>query len=113
MIDNVLTLIAPAGRTQDAEGVWRPAAPVRREVFVRVQSISRAEFSAAGQNGMRPDLRFTIFFGEYLGETVCEYEGMCYAIYRTYLVPGTDDLELYVHREAGVHSGAQDCDGQI
>ncbi len=113
MIDNILTLIAPAGREQDAKGVWHITAPIRREVFARVESVSRAEFFAAGQNGMRPDMRFTIFAGEYLGETICEYEGVRYAVYRTYYVPGTDDLEIYVHREAGVHSGAQDGDGQV
>ena len=102
MIDTALTLIAPASREQDANGVWRRKTEMRREILARLASIDRAEFFAAGQNGLRPDYRFTVNACEYEGETLCEYDGAQYAIYRTYRVAGTDDLELYVQRKAGV-----------
>lgn len=105
MIDGALTLISPAVRQQDAEGVWRNQAETRREIFARVESISQSEFHAAGQAGFRPEYRFTVFAAEYQGEAECEYEGRRYAIYRNYHVPGTDDLELYVQRKAGVANG--------
>ena len=35
---------------------------------------------------------------------MCEYEGKPYAIYRTYRVPDTDMLELYVQRKVGVNN---------
>lgn len=106
MADTVLTLIAPAGSVQDADGVWRDTGEETREIFVRADSVGRNEFFAGGQAGFRPELRFTVFADEYQGEAVCEYEGMRYAIYRTYHVPGTDWLELYAQREVGVQRGS-------
>lgn len=103
MVDTTITLISPASRVQDAEGVWRTTEPVTREVFAQVGSVSRAEFFSGGQTGFRPEYMFTVFAAEYRGEAVCEYNGKRYAIYRTYYVPGTDYLELYAQREVGVH----------
>ena len=45
---------------------------------------------------------------EYAGEDECEYNGQRYAIYRTFRVPQTDDLELYAERKAGVIHGTGD-----
>lgn len=105
MADTVLTLIAPAGSVQDADGVWRDTGEETREIFAHADSVGRNEFFSGGQAGFRPELRFTVFVDEYQGEAVCEYESMRYAIYRTYHVPGTDWLELYVQREVGVQRG--------
>lgn len=106
MVDTMLTLVKPAAREQDAFGVWRTTAPVEREVFARMDDVSRNEFFSGGQAGMRPELRFRIAPVEYEGEIVCIHAGTRYAVYRTYHDPGTDELELYVQREVGVH-GAQ------
>lgn len=106
MIDATITLIAPTDSAQDDTGVWRDGAPVRREIFAKVESVGRSEFFAGGQAGMRPEYKFTVFPAEYAGEETCEYEGQRYAIYRTYQVPGTDELELYAQREVGVHGEA-------
>lgn len=104
MVDTEITLIKPAGREQDAKGVWRSVGETPRPgILARMDDVSRAEFYAAGQEGMRAEFRFIVAPIEYEGETVCEWNGKRYAIYRNYLVPGTDDLELYVQREVGVH----------
>lgn len=105
MIDTTITLIGSPTRTQDENGVWRTSAQRITEVFARVDSVGRNEFYAAGQAGFSPEYRFTVFAGEYRGESACDYDGRRYAIYRTYHVPGTDYMELYVQREAGVHNG--------
>ena len=105
MLDTVITLIGPPVREQDDTGVWRTTDESSTDVYAQVGSISRSEFYAAGQAGLSPDCLFTIFAGEYNGESVCAYEDKRYAIYRTYHVPGTDYLELYVQREAGVQRG--------
>ena len=110
MIDTTITLIAPGTRTQDAEGIWRTVAPTEREILARMDSIGRSEFYSAGEAGFRPDMRFTVFQAEYQGEGRLTWNGDAYAIYRTYQVPGTDDLELYVQREVGVHNGGQNTD---
>lgn len=106
MTDTTITLIAPGDSARDSEGVWRESAAVSREIFARMESVTRSEFFSGGQGGMRPELRFVVFPAEYKGEPLCEHEGTRYAIYRTYQRPGTDDLELYVQREVGVHHGA-------
>lgn len=98
---NVITLLSYE-RTQDATGVWRNGEETRRDIFCQVDSVSRAEFFAAGQNGLRPEYRITVFFGDYQGETRLIFEGVTYSVYRTYHAR-TDELELYVQREVGVH----------
>ena len=110
MIDTMITLITPATRTQDAEGIWRTSAQTEREIFARMDSIDRREFYSGGEAGFRPDMRFTVFQAEYQGEGRLLWNGNAYAVYRTYQVPGTDDLELYVQREVGVHNGGQNSD---
>ncbi len=98
---NVITLLSYE-RTQDATGVWRNGEETRRDIFCQVDSVSRAEFFAAGQNGLRPEYKITVFFGDYQGETRHIFEGVTYSVYRTYHAR-TDELELYVQREVGVH----------
>lgn len=98
---NVITLLSYQ-RTQDATGVWRNGEETQRDIFCQVDSVSRAEFFAAGQNGLRPEYRITVFFGDYQGETRLIFEGVTYSVYRTYHAR-TDVLELYVQREVGVH----------
>lgn len=106
MVDTEITLIRPAERYKDAEGVYRDRGETRRTILARMDDVTRAEFFAAGQNGMRAEFKFVVFPIEYEGETLCAWNGNRYAIYRTYHVPGTDDLELYAQREAGVNRGA-------
>ena len=106
MTDTTILLTAYV-RRQDEKGVWQKGRAVSREVFARVDSVDRTEFFNAGRNGLRPEYRFTIFHGEWQGERECTYNGVEYAIYRTYHVPGTDYLELYAERRAGVNGGTQ------
>lgn len=107
MVDTEIILIIPASRAQDADGVWRTTEDVKRTILARMDDVNRSEFFSAGQVGMRPDYRFIVNPIEYEGESVCEWNGKRYAIYRTYHVPGTDDLELYVQRKVGVLNGTQ------
>lgn len=80
---------------------------VKNEVFCERQSVSRSEFFNAGRNGLNPEFVFTIFKGDYQGELACEYDGLTYAIYRTY---ETDDdyIELYVQRKGGTNGKESD-----
>lgn len=95
----IITLVSYP-RTQDANGVWRDSAPVERTVYCQVDSITRAEFFSAGQNGLKPEYRFTMFFGDYNGEKTVIYNGAAYTVYRTFHAR-TDELELYVERRTG------------
>lgn len=102
MIDTTIKLITPGTRYQDDLGVWRTIADAEREILAQMNSIDRNEFFSAGEAGFKPEYQFTVFAAEYQGESVCEYDGKPYSIYRTYHVPGTDMLELYVQRKSGV-----------
>ena len=110
MVDTIITLTTPGTRTQDSEGIWRNGTPTTREIFARMDSVDRREFYSGGEAGFRPEMRFTVFQAEYQGEGRLLWNGDAYAIYRTYQIPGTDDLELYVQREVGVHNGSQNAD---
>ena len=110
MVDTTITLTTPGTRAQGSDGVWRDGTPTQRDIFARMDSVDRREFYAGGEAGFRPEMRFTVFHAEYQGEDRLLWNGSAYAIYRTYQVPGTDDLELYVKREVGVYNGASDSD---
>lgn len=71
-----------------------------RDVYCKVDSVTRAEFFEAGRSGLNPEYRITMFFGDYEGETIVGYNGRNYSVYRTYQAK-TDIIELYVERRAG------------
>lgn len=95
----IITLISYP-RTQDANGVWRDSEPVERTVYCQVDSVTRAEFFEGGRNGLNPEYRFTMFFGDYNGERTVRYNGTLYSIYRTFHAR-TDEIELYAEHRAG------------
>lgn len=100
-MDDVLSLVT-ATTQKDIYGVSKPSY-TKRQVFCRVLDVTRAEFFAAGRNGLNPQYKFMMFAGDYDGEQTCEYNGHTYAIYRTFHVPGTDIMELYVERKGGTN----------
>lgn len=87
--------------TYDDYGVARKARTAR-EVFCKVDSVTRAEFFEAGRQGLSPEYRITMFFGDYNGESVVGYKGRLYSVYRTYQAK-TDIIELYVERQGGTN----------
>ena len=48
-----------AERSQDAIGQWVEER-IERPVFGQVNSVTASEFFSGGQNGFKPDLRFTM-----------------------------------------------------
>lgn len=81
-----------------------------REVFCKVDSVTRSEFFEAGKSGLNPEYRMTMFFGDYEGESLVGYNGRMYSVYRTYLAK-TDIIELYVERKTGTSGGEPDGNG--
>ena len=94
----VITLLGET-QTQNEFGVWVPER-TSKDVFCQVDSVTRAEFFEGGRNGLNPEFRFTVFFGDYEGEREVIYKGNPYSVYRTYHAR-TDELELYVERKGG------------
>lgn len=85
--------------TYDEYGVARKNRTAK-QVFCKVESVTRAEFFDAGKAGLKPEYRITMFFGDYAGETLVGYKGRLYSVYRTFLAK-TDIIELYVERQGG------------
>ena len=100
-MDDVIKLISRT-YTTDKYGVQKPT-ETEREVFCDVKSISRMEFFEAGRNGLNPEYEFIIAEAEWQGETILEYRGKRYGIYRTYIEPNTDFIELYAERKGGTN----------
>ena len=100
-MDTVIELLESSIYTDDY-GVQRQTF-VSTEILARVASVTRSEFFNANRSGLNPEMMFTIFHGDYGGQTLVRYEGKTYAVYRTYHEPGTDYLELYVQREGGAN----------
>ncbi len=107
-MDDVLKLISQE-YTKDKYGVSKPT-QVYKEIFCEVHSVTKQEFYEAGRNGLNPAFQVTIFAAEYNGESLIEYQGKTYSIYRTYHVPGTDYMELYIERKGG-SNGKNESDG--
>lgn len=98
-MDDVMLLISVT-TDRDNKGVLRES-ETSRQVFCRVKSIRQSEFFQAGRNGLNPEWSFTVFHADYAGEEIVEYAGKRYKVYRTFHVPGTDDLEIYTERRGG------------
>ncbi len=99
---DVIKLIGEETRTQDEYGRWI-ATRTKKQVMCQVDSVTRSEFFEAGRNGLNPEFRFTMFYGDYSGESIVEYQGNTYSVYRTYL-RRTDTIELYVERKGGTNT---------
>ena len=94
---DVITLITQT-ITTDKYGNEVPT-ETERTVYCEVDSISQTEFYAAANTELNPEYRFTIFFGDYEGESLVKFNGARYSVYRTYRTG--DDLELYTERKIG------------
>lgn len=86
---------------QDDRGVWHNI-ETGKEIYCQVDSISQTEFFEGGRNGLNPEYRFTVFFADYENESIVEYRGLRYSVYRTYR-KRDDTIELYVQRKGGTN----------
>ncbi|EFB76068.1 hypothetical protein [Subdoligranulum variabile] len=96
---NVLTLVDVSYIT-DALNQQVPQ-ETTRDVFCNISSVSAQEFFDAGQAGLNPEWRVTMFAPDYNGETIAVLNGTRYGVYRTYLGKN-ETIELYLERKAGI-----------
>jgi hypothetical protein len=72
-------------------------------IFCSKFSITRAEFSTAGQLGFKPDLMLVIDADAYGNEKLLEYQNKIYSIYKTFQrVDGF--LEIYCEVKKGAYN---------
>ncbi|WP_460017865.1 phage head closure protein [Lactovum odontotermitis] len=69
----------------------------KHKVFANKFSISKMEFSAAGQLGLKPDVAYQVLTSEYAGEEFVEIDGLRYHVYRSQ--ENGDKTVLYLQRE--------------
>lgn len=81
-MNDIVTLITRICKNADVYEEKQEQA--RIDVFAKVNSVSQSEFYAAGQAGIKPELKVTIWKHEYEGQVEFEYQGKGYSIYRTY-----------------------------
>ncbi len=89
-------------KTYHEDAIKQPV-PVEsaRYIWVDVLDVTRSEWLAAAQAGLRSSMTVKTNAMNYGGEPVIVLQGIRYAIYRTYRPPGSDDIELYCQIEAG------------
>lgn len=98
-MDDVIKLISSV-YTKDSLGQEIPT-ETAREVFASVQSVSRAEWQSAGQNGLRPAFVAVTPLINYAGELTAEWRGKRFTVYRTFFKNETDEIELYLEEKVG------------
>ena len=102
-MDRAITLdLIKKTYTTDTMG-QRVDSETKTTVFATLSSISRSEwtaYSSTGRSGLVPAYVATVFMGNYSGESVCEYDGKRYGIYRTY-ERDDEQVELYMEIKAG------------
>ena len=91
-------------QTQNTNGEYIRSTSSRM-VYCNLRSVSRSEWSTAGDFGLRAEYQATIFGPDYHGEEIAELklrgETKRYLIYRTYM-DSNENLELYLGNRAGV-----------
>lgn len=95
-----ITLEAPKYK-QDGFNQHVPDGVTTRDIFCNIKSITRAEWAAAANRGLKAACCVTVWADEYQGETVAILGDIRYGIYRTYQ-PNSEDMELYLEKKAGV-----------
>ena len=85
--------------TVDSIGQRKETA-TEKAVFALVESISMSEFFQAGEIGLKPDYKFTIWLTEYNGQENLRYKSDLYSIYRTYRRKD-GRVELYAQKRVG------------
>lgn len=71
-----------------------------KHVFCNISSVNAVEFMEGSRNGLRPELRVSMFRYDYDGELTAIVNGVRYGVYRTYFAKN-DMIDLYLERKAG------------
>ena len=89
--------------TQNANGEYESSGEPRL-VYCNLKSVTRTEWSTAGEAGLRAEYVATIFGPDYNGEEIAQLVlrggTQRFAIYRTYMT-GDELLELYLGNRVG------------
>lgn len=82
------------GFRQDCIGQAIDEALETRTIQCKVDSIGRGEWITAQQGGYEAEIMVSVFSASYQGETIAQYQGKTYEVYRTFQVGDTTELYL-------------------
>lgn len=101
-MSSIITLYTVT-QQQGPLGEWHKVT-IPMDVPCEIRSVSRQEWTMAGERGFAPVLTVIVFSGNYAGQSRAKIGDRMYAIYRTY---DRDDetTELYLQYETGVNNG--------
>lgn len=99
-LDDVCFLLTSTS-VEDELGQWIET-ELPEMVYCSKLSITKAEYSSAGQSGHKPNILLVVNSDEYDGENKLDYERKTYYIYKTYM-RSDGHTELYCEVRAGVN----------
>ena len=73
-----------------------------RDVFADIRSVTRSEWSAAAEQGLKAELVAVMFAPDYHGEQIAIVSGVRYGVYRTFSNANNETIELYLEKKVGV-----------
>lgn len=74
----------------------------KTEIYVTEKSVTGSEWHEAGRDGINARFVLKTPYVNYSGESIIEYKGKRYAVYRTYHLESSDDIELYLEKKVGI-----------
>lgn len=78
----------------EAHGVFDKPTEEQKECFCQVKSVARSEFWKAKENGIEPQIIFTLSeYVDYNDEKIVIYRGKRYRVLRTYVTEHAIELE--------------------
>lgn len=109
-MDDIVALVRETQGGYDAEGN-RIVIREKRDVYAQIYGVSRTEFYAAANAGLKPEITVRLQeFTEYEGEQLVEVNGELYQVIRVYRDRGSlqhrngmdpDAVELILERKIG------------
>ena len=87
------------GAKADCIGQAIDTALETRTIQCEVDSIGRGEWATAQQGGYEAEIMVKVFSASYNGESLAQYNGKTYEIYRTF--QSGDETELYLGTRIG------------
>ena len=100
-----ITLVKENASGQDADGFPTYGEETKNTVFCNMQSVKATEFFQAAEHGVNAVHTAVLHSYEYDGEKYADYNGIRYAVYRSYEKQDKETVELtlaeYVRFESG------------
>lgn len=74
----------------------------KTQIYVTEKSVTGLEWHEAGRDGINAQFVLKTPYANYNGESIVEYKGKRYAVYRTYHPENSDDIELHLEKKVGI-----------